>query len=74
MQNTDYKCPYCVKKFLNWKAVQGHLNRCKLNTNEYRICSFYGPIHINNINQYCSTTEFRKKKQFKILSLSSNIL
>ena len=58
--NTDYKCPYCSKEFLNWKSVQGHLNRCKINTNDYRICHFYGPIHINTINKYFNTVEFRK--------------
>ena len=68
---TNYKCPYCGQdsyaksskksgKYSDWKTVRQHLARCKLNTNEFTICVFYGPISIATINSYTSLNEFRQ--------------
>lgn len=39
------KCPYCEKKFTEWKSIRGHIPSCKNNTGEYFISLEYGPIH-----------------------------
>jgi len=76
--NTDYKCPYCKSKYTssnkllkNWKSVRAHTSNCKLNTKEFTICEYYGPISFTTINSYTNIASF--KKDYPYLSFSEGI-
>lgn len=82
-KNQNYKCPYCniteyskhsdkQGLFDSWKSVISHVSMCKFRTKQdYIICSYYGPISIEEVNTYNTIQDFKNSYPLTTLKLNS---